>query len=120
MVGVRFRYQGRDPVLGLDCVGLIVAAYAVAGRLLPSPCDYPLRGWRRPRILQLLQDAGFAEASDAPRAGDVGLFPLAAGQFHLGLIGAASVVHAHAGLRRVVETPFDAWTIGATRWRLKR
>ncbi|WP_234716045.1 hypothetical protein [Sphingopyxis macrogoltabida] len=45
------------------------------------------------------------------------LIALDAGQFHLGLIGTDRLVHAHAGLRRVVETPFDAWG-DMDRWRL--
>ena len=48
------------------------------------------------------------------------LIALAAGQFHLGLIGDATFVHAHAGLRRVVETPLDATVRAAPRWRLPR
>ena len=31
LVGVPFRLQGRDPVLGLDCVGLVGAAMRAAG-----------------------------------------------------------------------------------------
>ena len=44
---------------------------------------------------------------------------LPAGQFHLALIAGESMVHAHAGLRRVVENPIDAATRIAPRWRLK-
>ena len=51
MVGVPFRAQGRDPRYGLDCVGLVWAAYAAVGCALPAPTDYPLRGWRRGRIV---------------------------------------------------------------------
>ena len=38
----------------------------------------------------------------------------------LGLIGRASIIHAHAGLRRVVETPFDGMIEAAPRWRLQK
>ncbi|MBB5705432.1 NlpC/P60 family protein [Sphingopyxis panaciterrulae] len=117
MVGVRFRRQGCDPATGLDCVGLVWAAYAAAGRRLVRPADYPLRGWARERVEAALVAASFAPAGDA-RSGDVGLIALAAGQFHLGVIGAESFVHAHAGLRRVVETPLGA--LGdVVRWRLR-
>ena len=37
MVGTRFRFQGCDPATGLDCVGLVWAAYAAAGRRLVRP-----------------------------------------------------------------------------------
>jgi len=117
MVGVRFRRQGCDPATGLDCVGLVWAAYAAAGWRLVRPVGYPMRGWRRERVEAALLAAGFGPAEDA-RIGDVGLIALAAGQFHLGMIGAESFVHAHAGLRRVVETPLGALD-DMVRWRLR-
>ena len=117
MVGTRFRRQGCDPATGFDCVGLVWAAYAAAGRQLVRPVDYPLRGWRRETVEAALREAGFAEG-EGSRVGDVALFALAAGQFHLGLIGERSFVHAHAGLRRVVETPFDGVPGAVARWRL--
>lgn len=116
LIGVPFRLQGRNPAVGLDCVGLVWAAYAEAGHVLRAPAHYPLRGWERERIEAVLVGAGFHRVTD-PCDGDVALIALAARQFHLGIIGAASFVHAHAGLRRVVETPLDGLT-HATRWRL--
>lgn len=118
LVGARFRPQGYDPATGLDCVGLVWAAYAAAGRRLIRPRDYPLRGWSRERIVEALVRAGFV-AVDGPRqSGDVALIALAAGQFHLGLMGQTTLVHAHAGLRRVVETPVDPALSDAVFWRL--
>src|SRR3546814_6871779 len=87
MVGVRFRPQGKDPVTGLDCVGLVWAAYAAAGRRLVRPANYPLRGWGLERIEGALAVADFVRADDAMRAGDVALIGHPAGQYHLGLIG---------------------------------
>ena len=118
MVGVPFRAQGCDPAMGVDCVGLVWAAYAAIGRRLVRPRDYPLRGWARARVAAALEAAGFVPVDAEARDGDVALIAFAAGQFHLGLTGPASLVHAHAGLRRVVETPFDAGDEGAARWRL--
>ena len=118
LVGARFRPQGYDPATGLDCVGLVWAAYAAAGRRLVRPRDYPLRGWSRERIVGALGRAGFAAVDEPRQSGDVALVALAAGQFHLVLMGADRCVHAHAGLRRVVETPLDAMLIAARRWRL--
>lgn len=117
MVGVRFRAQGRDAVHGLDCVGLVWAAYAGAGHRLRAPRDYPLRGWSRERIVAALEAAGFRRATGA-RDGDVALIALPAGQFHLGLIGGGRLVHAHAGLRRVVETPLADGAYRFEIWRL--
>ncbi|MBO9696012.1 MAG: C40 family peptidase [Sphingopyxis sp.] len=118
MVGTTFRPQGSDPATGLDCAGLVHAAYAAAGRCLVRPAGYPLRGWSRDRIEAALALAGFVPVADRMRAGDVALFAQAARQFHLGLLGYETLVHAHAGLRRVVETPLDAATRSAPRWRL--
>lgn len=118
LVGVPFRPQGRDPATGLDCAGLVWAAYAAAGRRLVGPADYPLRGWARLRIEHGLVAAGFRPVDRNGRPGDVALIALDAGQFHLGLIGTETLVHAHAGLRRIVEAPLDAATRAAARWRL--
>lgn len=118
MVGVRFRPQGYDPATGLDCVGLVWAAYAAAGRELVRPGGYPLRGWSGERVEATLAAAGFAPATGPRCVADVLLIALAAGQYHLGLLGSATFIHAHAGLRRVVETPIEAVMRGAARWRL--
>lgn len=118
MVGARFRPQGCDPRIGLDCVGLVWAAYAAAGRVLARPGGYPLRGWARGRVEAGLEGAGFGPAGEERREGDVALIALDAGQFHLGLIGTDRLVHAHAGLRRVVETPVEGMGQDVARWRL--
>lgn len=118
LVGARFRPQGYDPATGLDCVGLVWAAYAAAGRRLVRPRDYPLRGWSEERIVAGLVRAGFVAVDGSRQDGDVALMALAAGQFHLLLLGPDRCVHAHAGLRRVVETPLDAPLLAVPRWRL--
>lgn len=118
MVGVRFRLQGCDPQAGVDCVGLIWAAYAAAGLVLERPRAYPLRGWSGERIEAALLRAGFRPCADAVRDGDVALMTLAAGQFHLGLLASDRAIHAHAGLRRVVEAPMDDEWRALARWRL--
>lgn len=41
LIGTRFRHQGRDPEVGLDCVGLVLAAHAAAGIEIEAPADYP-------------------------------------------------------------------------------
>ena len=118
MVGVRFRPQGTDPATGLDCVGLVWAAYAAAGRRLARPADYPLRGWTLEKVEAAFAAAGFIRVGDPMRIGDVLLIVYPARQYHLGLIGPEAFIHAHAGLRRVVATPLDTSLHGAARWRL--
>ena len=114
LVGVRFRLQGRDVRHGLDCVGLIWAAYAGAGVPLVAPEDYPMRGWSAARIGAAMDASGLTRCDAGPRQiGDAVLIALPAGQFHLGLLGGEHLVHAHAGLRRVVFAPFQAeWAQG--------
>lgn len=111
--------QGRSAESGLDCVGLVAAAYAAAGRKLSTPVGYPLRGWGHQKIAEILRQTGFLAAAGPPRCGDVGVAVFAAGQFHLGLRGRDRVVHAHAGLRRVVEAPLDEVWRAAAYWRLE-
>lgn len=120
MVGVTFRPQGCDPATGLDCVGLVWAAYAAAGRPLVRPVGYPLRGWSRIQVEAGLFQAGFVPVVGARREGDLVLVAYPAGQFHLGLTGLDRLVHAHAGLRRVVETPLDDAMRGVACWRLEQ
>ncbi|MEG8037878.1 hypothetical protein QP166_00400 [Sphingomonas sp. LR60] len=48
LVGVRFRVQGRDPALGLDCVGLVAVALWRAGAAVTVPRDYAVARGRLP------------------------------------------------------------------------
>lgn len=113
LVGARFRPQGRDPAHGLDCVGLVLRALADAGRPVAGPRDYPQRGGSADAVAALMAAAGLtAIDADAARAGDVLLVAAGAGALHLVVRTAAGVVHADAGLRRVVERPGAlAWPI---------
>ncbi len=95
MVGVAFRPQGHVPATGLDCVGLVWAAYARGGAA--SWCDrldYPLRGWSRAQIETGLIGGGvrIVRRPGAMRPGDVALIAFDAGQFHLGLIGVGNAL----------------------------
>ena len=117
LVGVRFRLQGRDPATGLDCVGVIVAAYAAAGVRLAALGDYPLRGMALRRAEALLAAAGLVPVRGATAPGDVGLFALPARQLHLALLAPGRIIHADAGQRRVVLAPANRLPEAATRWR---
>lgn len=118
LVGIRFRLQGRAAATGLDCVGVIVAAYAAAGTRLAAIDDYPLRGWALCRAEALVAEAGLAPVRGATRPGDVGLFALSGRQLHLALLAPGRIIHADAGLRRVVEAPASRLPEAASRWRL--
>ena len=70
-----------------------------------------MRGCGAEGVERELATLGFVPAS-LGRAGDVMVAEPAAGLRHLAVVtGAGTLVHAHAGLRRVVEGPADpAWT----------
>lgn len=106
-VGTRFRAQGRMPGVGLDCVGVVAWAAGVI-----APTGYDLRGSGAEQAELEMARLGFGVAGEA-KPGDVLLIEPAPGLRHLAVVsGAGLVVHAHAGLRRVVEGPVEAgWTI---------
>jgi cell wall-associated NlpC family hydrolase len=119
LVGCRFRLHGRDPATGLDCIGLVHAALAAAGATPVAPHGYGLRNITIDGWLPNASQSGLVEAHGSIRAGDVLLLGLGYAQHHLVIaIDAVSVVHAHAGLRRVVRQPRErAWRIEAA-WRI--
>lgn len=119
LVGCRFRLHGRDPATGLDCIGLVDAGLAAAGARPMTPRGYGLRNVAVDGWLPLATQSGLVAASGPIRAGDILLLALGYAQHHLVIaIDLDSVVHAHAGLRRVVRQPREpAWQIEAA-WRL--
>ena len=105
-VGSRFRLHGREAETGLDCIGLVIAAYRQAGvEIAPTFNDYPLRGMSLPDIISTFTASGLTFRQGVPRIGDIALIDCGHGQDHVALLGPDSHIHAHAGLRRVVETP---------------
>lgn len=119
LVGCQFRLHGRDPETGLDCIGLAHAALAAAGCEPVAPRGYALRNVAVDAWLPAAAQSGLIAASGPVRTGDILLLALGYAQHHLVIaVDGGSVVHAHAGLRRVVRQPRDpAWQIEAA-WRL--
>ena len=115
-VGTRFRVQGRAAGVGLDCVGVALIAAAAAGCRFTVP-RYVLGGDHEARLDEGLAAQGCRAVAD-PAFGDLLVIAPAPGRRHLGVVTAPGVVHAHAGLGRVVEGPLDdAWQIvGAWRF----
>ena len=118
LVGARFRPQGRHAGAGLDCVG--VAALAVAAPQYRS--DYRLRGGSLDALEAELARAGLGRAENMG-AGDVLVMRSGPQQLHLGIWTGESLVHADAGLRRVVERPglppwpvLGAWRKESSGW----
>lgn len=119
LVGAPFRLHGRDPARGLDCVGVVAAAFARCGLAPEEPRGYALRNSSIDALLDLAAGAGLAESTGPIEAGDIVLVRPGPAQHHLLVaLGPDRFVHAHAGLRRVVEQPGPLpWPI-ARRWRL--
>lgn len=116
LVGVRFRPQGRCREHGLDCLGVVAAAMEIGAELVPD--DYALRGGEIGELEDGLVRAGFLSVPGEAEAGDVLIARSGPGQLHAVVLTPGGHVHAHAGLRRVVETPgVPPWSVlGA--WRL--
>ncbi len=111
-VGVRFKAQGRGRD-GLDCIGLV----AVALGLTRVRADYALRGGSAEALAAALRAAGLSAAT-GPAAGDVLVMRAGPGQLHLGIWTGDALIHADAGLRRVVERPGEApWPVVGV-WRI--
>ena len=119
LVGTPFRLQGRDPAHGLDCIGLVLASLAAVGARIDLPADYRPRRRSFTVPLDALHAAGLVAADGGRRAGDILLLRTAPAQLHTAIaIGNGDIVHAHAGLGRVVRSPLpDSWPILAA-WRL--
>lgn len=112
LVGAPFKPQGRDPGVGLDCVGVIASVYRLPADAARG--NYRLRGRHLAEIGSALS-RHLRRVSGARReAGDVLVCAVARDQAHLAVWCGASFVHADARLRRVVETPGDPrWPIEA-------
>jgi len=117
-VGTRFRPQGRLVGVGLDCLGVVIHAAQAVGVMVADRVDYDLRGEGAEALDGALAGMGFRMVEGAER-GDVLVVEPGRGLRHLAVAcGGGMVVHAHAGLRRVVVGPVDSgWRlIGA--WRM--
>lgn len=102
LIGTRFRAQGRDPRLGLDCLGLAMVVYHVDGTAIRR--DYRLSGDHRRELMAGLVQGFRRVGPSQQRAGDLMLIKVAAEQIHLAIKTDAGFVHADAQ-RGVVETP---------------
>jgi hypothetical protein len=108
-IGVKFRHRGRSRT-GLDCVGLVVAAYSALGVTLP---DFRLYGREpfRDGLLRHTEAAMGAPVSDGPRDGDVVVIRYNVNPHHVAIVGtksygsveALTLIHAEGGIGRVIE-----------------
>jgi cell wall-associated NlpC family hydrolase len=119
-VGAPFRFRGRDPKTGLDCVGLVAATLSRLGMPVPQIAPYAMRQRHFDAQLASAFAAGFGEVGGAIEPGDLLLLTPGPAQVHLAIVGQSTgLVHAHAGLGRVVLTPPPCPAPIARHWRLR-
>lgn len=103
LAGTRFRLHGRSKTHGIDCVGVALAALAASGRTPARLPKYALRNMDFAPFDAAIRASGFTFATRDEAAGDLLVLAPSAGQFHLAIaLEGGRIVHAHAGLRRVV------------------
>lgn len=119
LIGTRFRAQGREPLSGVDCLGLAMLAYEVDAGAIRR--DYRLGGDHRRELMEGLAHGFRRVAKSRTLAGDLMLLQISNDQFHLAIGTGAGFVHADAR-REVVETPgLPAWPVVAVfRKRVRR
>ncbi|MDQ4088503.1 MAG: C40 family peptidase [Pseudomonadota bacterium] len=114
LIGVRFRPQGRSRDTGVDCIGLV----AVALEREDVRQDYRLRGGCQAELERGLEASGMRQA-DGLAAGCVVVMRPGPEQLHLGIWSGSGLIHADAGLGRVVERPgAPPWPV-LGRWRME-
>jgi cell wall-associated NlpC family hydrolase len=118
-LGVRFLLHGRDPRYGLDCVGLVAASLKSVGVQSHEPSGYGLRNSSIAQWLPSANKSGLTQVRSEVVAGDILLLQPGPAQHHLLIAeGTTSVIHAHAGLRRVVRQPLSENLVASAIWRL--
>lgn len=105
-------------MFGLDCVGVALVAARRAGAHVTAPDRYALRGGDADQWNASLAGCGLEAVDTVGAAGDIVLIDCGRRQFHLAVAGAASAIHAHRGLGRVVETPGLPEGTVVGRWRV--
>lgn len=110
--GVKFRHRGRNPMVGLDCAGLIIVSLKKIGL---DPIDLKAYG-REPHNdgLRQVVEANLGRPISITQAapGDVVLLRFDIHPHHLGVLGdyalgGLSLIHAYAEAGKVVEHRFD-------------
>ena len=119
LIGTRFRLNGRDPASGLDCVGLVAVSLKIIGINSRPPEGYRLRNPAPERWLKFAEISGLTAVGGKIAVGDIVLQKVGPAQQHLIVIHREEcMIHAHAGLGRVVRQRMALPLTSIAHWRL--
>lgn len=110
--GVRFRHQGRNPKIGLDCAGLALVAMQRIGRPVTDLKGYGREPYRDGLEGALTANLGDKVGKETMRAGDVVMMRFDGDPRHVGIItnypeGGFALLHTHDKLKLVAEHRLD-------------
>ncbi len=112
LIGMRFVAQGRDPAVGLDCVGLALLAYDLDASGVSD--NYRLSGAHRAAILESANAKFWRVARSRRRAGDLLMLCPGAAQWHLAIWTGDGLIHADIVRGKIVERPgLPDWPVAA-------
>ena len=119
LLGTPFRLHGRNPDLGLDCVGLVDACLKSVGAKPSLPRGYRLRNSSIKHWLSCATKSGLRLANGRELPGDIGLLQASPIQHHLMIVEAPGVyIHAHASLKKVVRETSPLPHNFSSKWRI--
>ncbi|MEL6237190.1 MAG: NlpC/P60 family protein [Pseudomonadota bacterium] len=105
-VGTPFRLYGRNAQTGLDCVGLLLASLTAIGIQAVPVRGYRLRNCSIEPWLECATRWNLVSTEGPVQVGDVLIVVPGPSQHHIMIASQdGSVIHAHAGLKRVVHEP---------------
>lgn len=120
LLGVPWRHKGRNPVRGIDCIGLIVFAVAAGGIQMRDRTNYGREPWKDGLRGDIEAHFGAPVTAQAWRPGSVALLNWTVGDeqpAHVGILGNGtadvSLIHCFNsnGIMQTVEHDID------DRWR---
>lgn len=109
---VRFRHQGRNPKIGIDCAGLALVAMQSIGRPVHDIKGYGREPYRDGLEGALIANLGPKVEKDSMKAGDVVMMRFAGDPRHVGILvdypdGGLALLHTHDTLKMVREHRLD-------------
>lgn len=104
LIGTPFRQQGRDPAIGLDCLGLVIWTYGIKGA---PPARYRQGDGSWELVENELRRWFVPIDRRQPACCDLVVYRLSS-SFHFGVVAGDHLIHADASLGKVVARPFPA------------